>query len=114
MPPAEKLFAENLALKEEVTELRAQLAWFQRQVFAGGRSEKLAVDAPAQTKLGLPETPQTERQAQAITYERRRPAPEKRPIPAEVFAHLPVTETVEKRVLVWRGGLVARAVANAT
>jgi hypothetical protein len=30
-----------------------------------------------------------------VTYERRTPAPEKRPVPAEVFAHLPVQESVE-------------------
>ncbi len=95
MPPAEKLFAENLALKAELTELRAQVAWFQRQMFAGSRSEKLPVEIPRQTKLGLPETPPSERATQVITYERRAPAAEKRPMPAEVFAKLPVQETVE-------------------
>ncbi len=95
MPPPEELYAENLALKEENAGLRAQVAWFRRQLFAGGRSEKLPVDSPAQGQLGLPETPVAERPRQAIAYERRAPAPEKRPIPAEVFAHLPVQETVE-------------------
>jgi transposase len=95
MPPAEKLFAENLALKAELADLRAQVAWFQRQMFAGSRSEKLPVETPRQAKLALPETPQSERVTQVITYERRAPAPEKRPLPAEVFAQLPVQETVE-------------------
>ncbi len=95
MPPAEQVYAENLALKEEVEELRAQVAWFQRQMFAGGRSEKLPGDTPLQTKLGLPETTPAEPKRQVITYERRTPAPEQRPIAAEVFAHLPVQETVE-------------------
>lgn len=95
MPPAEKLFAENIALKQEVSELRAQVAWFQRQMFSGSRSEKLPVETPRQTRLGLPETPQSERPTQVVTYERRAPAPEKRPLPAEVFAKLPVQETVE-------------------
>lgn len=94
MPPAEKLYAENLALKAEVDDLRAQVAWFRKQVF-GGRSEKLPVESPVQAKLGLPDTPQIEPKAQTVTYERRRPAPEKRPLPAEIFARLPVMETIE-------------------
>ena len=95
MPPAEILFAENLALKAELADLRAQVAWFQRQVFAGGRSEKMPVESPAQTKLGLPETPPAAGPTQTVTYERRTPNREKRPVPAEVFAKLPVTETIE-------------------
>lgn len=95
MPPVEAVYAENLSLKQENAELRAQLAWFQRQVFAGSRSEKLVLDPPQQANLGLPETPQTERTRQTVTYERRTPAPEKRPIPAEVFAGLPIAETVK-------------------
>jgi len=94
MPPAEELYAENLRLKAELAGLQSEVAWFRRQVF-GARSEKLAIDSPAQTKLGLPETPQTERKTQAVAYERRAPAAEKRPLPAEVFAQLPVVETIE-------------------
>ena len=94
MPPAEKLYAENLSLKAEVEDLRAQVAWFRKQVF-GSRSEKLPVDSPVQSKLGLPETPVADEKTQTVVYERRKPAPEKRPIAAEVFASLPVTETVE-------------------
>lgn len=95
MPPAEKLYAENLALKAENEDLRAQVAWFRKQVF-GSRSEKVSADSPAQTNLGLPEiAPPAARPAQRITYERRTPAPEKRPLPAEIFAGLPVVETLE-------------------
>lgn len=94
MPPKEELYAKVLSLKAENEDLRAQLAWFQRQMF-GRRSEKLSVDSPAQAKLGLAETPQSEPNTQTVTYERRTVAPEKRPIPAEVFANLPVIETVE-------------------
>jgi transposase len=95
MPPAEKLYAKVLSLEAEVTDLRAQVAWFQRQLFAGGRSEKLPTESPGQTKLGLPELPEREATTQTVNYERRAPAPEKRPMPAEVFAKLPVLETVE-------------------
>lgn len=56
MPPAEQLYAKVCSLEEENKNLRAQVAWFQRQVFGGSRSERM---------------------------------------PAEVFAGLPVTETVE-------------------
>ncbi len=94
MPPAEELYAENLRLKAELAGLQAEVAWYRRQVF-GARSEKLAIDPPAQAKLGLPETPLSERKTQAVSYERRTPATEKRPMPAEVFAKLPVAETVE-------------------
>lgn len=94
MPPAEKLYAENLALKAEVEDLRAQVAWFRKQAF-GARSEKLVVDAPGQAKLGLPDTAAQAEKKQTVTYERRTPAPEKRPMPAQVFAHLPVAEVVE-------------------
>ena len=95
MPPAEKLYAKVLSLEAEVTDLRAQVAWFERQMFAGGRSVKLPMESPGQTKLGLPELPEREATTQTVNYERRAPAPEKRPMPAEVFAKLPVLETVE-------------------
>ena len=94
MPPAEELFKENLALKGRVADLEAQVAWFRRHVF-GQRSEKLVVDSPMQAKLGLPETPQAEPATRTVTYERRTPEPEKRPIPAKVFKDLPVVETIE-------------------
>lgn len=94
MPPAEKLYAENLALKAENEDLRAQVAWFRKQVF-GGRSEKLPVDSPVQAKLGLPDTPRDPDKTQSVSYERRTPAPEKRPMPATVFAQLPVAEVIE-------------------
>ena len=95
MPPAEILYAKVLSLEAEVAGLQAQVAWFQRQLFVGSRSEKLPAESPAQIKLGLPEVPREEAKTQAVSYERRAPAPEKRPQPAEVFARLPVHETVE-------------------
>ena len=96
MPPAEQLYSENLALKEENAELRAQLEWFKQKVFGGGQSEKLAFVNAAQTHLALPDLPVPGlRPTQVVTYERRKPAPGKRTTPAEAFAKLPVKETIE-------------------
>lgn len=95
MPPAEELYRENKSLKAENEELRAQLAWYRKQVF-GRTSEKLPISSPAtQGKLGLGEQPQSEPRMQKVQYERRAPSGEKRPMPAEVFKDLPVTETIE-------------------
>src|SRR5471032_1312422 len=95
MPPAKELYSKVLSLEAEVADLQAQVAWFQRQMFAGSRSEKLTMESPVQAKLGLPDSPQHEPKTQTVSYERRAPAPEKRPMPAEVFAQLPVHETIE-------------------
>jgi transposase len=102
MPPAEILRAENLALKREVEELKgtnALLKWqiekLQKQVFGPGKSEKLD---RAQLLFQLKEleamAEKAARPAQAVSYERRAPAPEKRTTPAELFAKLPVKEVV--------------------
>jgi transposase len=103
MPPAEVLYAENLALKSErdalqgeVLDLKRQLEWLRRQVFGPGQSEKLdrlqlllklrGVEAELAAKTAAP--------TQEISYERRVPEPEKRAAPAELYAKLPVRETV--------------------
>lgn len=96
MPPAEELYVENRTLREENAQLRAQLEWFKRKVFGGGQSEKLPPTGPAQAALaleGLTENAATPG-VQTVTYERRTPSGEKRPLPAETFAKLPVHETV--------------------
>ena len=111
MPPAAELYAENLALKarvgslaeqiggleERVAVLLQQIAWFKRKLFGGGQSEKLtAVDA-AQLQLALAELAELTAPAaktETISYERAKPAPQKRPVPAETFARLPVKETI--------------------
>lgn len=103
MPPAAVLYAENLALKRErealhgeVLDLKRQLAWLRRQVFGPGQGEKLdrlqlllklqGVEAELAAKAAAPQ--------QAVSYERRVPKPEKRAAPAELYAKLPVKETV--------------------
>ena len=94
MPPAEQVHAENLLLREEVAVLKTQIEWLRRQLFGGGKSEKLD-RAQLLLKLGeLEKLAATVRPTETISYERARPAPERRPVAAEVFAHLPVKETV--------------------
>ncbi|MEZ5276506.1 MAG: IS66 family transposase [Opitutaceae bacterium] len=93
MPPAEELYAENLQLKQRLLELQAQIEWLKRQMFGGGKSEKLD---PAQLQLKLGELQKLTGEVEAIqkvSYERRTPR-EKVPTPADKFAHLPVKETV--------------------
>jgi transposase len=93
VPPAEQLYTENLELKGKVAVLEAQLAWFKKRFYGSGQSEKLD---PGQLKLaGLDEArAAVAERTEKIAYERtaRR---EPRPTPAETFAHVPVTETVE-------------------
>ena len=81
-------------LRHENAVLRAQLAWFKQRMFGGGKGEKLDV---AQLKLdGVDDARAavTER-TETITYERSQQKKEPRVTPAETFAHLPVTETIE-------------------
>ena len=81
-------------LEEEIAHLRAQIGWLKQKLFGGGQSERLD-----RTQLQL-ELGELEKLAEAvvettklISYERAR-AVEKRPVAAEVFAKLPVKETV--------------------
>jgi transposase len=93
MPSREELYARNQQLEQELAVLRAQIEWLRRQMFGGGKSEKLD---PAQLQLKLGELEKLNAKAEElkkISYERRAPR-EKVPTPAEKFAHLPVKETV--------------------
>jgi transposase len=94
VPPVDQIIAEYPLLKQENAALRAQVAWFQQQMFGGGKSEKL--DA-AQLRLRLAELEQAAAvaQKQTITYEREKTPKAPRSVPAEAFAHLPVVETIE-------------------
>lgn len=94
MPTAEELPRAYLALAEENAALKAQIEWLRRQLFGGGKSEKLD-RAQLLLKLGeLEKLAATVRPTETISYERARPAPERRPVAAEVFAHLPVKERI--------------------
>jgi len=85
--------AEVELLRQEIALLRAQIAWLKQKLFGGGQSEKLD---QAQLRLQLAELEQRAAPpVETITYERVKPAGEKRVLPAESFAHLPVKETIE-------------------
>jgi transposase len=95
VPPAEKLFQENQELRQENAQLKAKIAYLQKQLFGGGKGERLD---RAQLLLTLGELEQLTARAEAqasrtVSYERR--PPQARPLPAETFAQLPVKETIE-------------------
>lgn len=100
MPSAAELFAQNQRLEKdlaaalgELAALKAQLAWFKQQLFGGGKSETLDRAQILMKLEGLvASAPVTK--TETVTYERRKPTGEKRPLPAETFAHLPVKEVV--------------------
>ena len=103
MPPLEAIVEENKRLRgqvstmeQEMAALRARLVWLTRQLFGPGKSEKYD---RAQLLLELE---QLQGQAQApsvetetITYERKKEGRQRREVPAEHFAQVPVKETVE-------------------
>jgi transposase len=94
LTPEQKI-AEHPLLVQRITALEAKLVWFQKQVFGGGKSEKLDL-APGQLALvGVDQArAAVVEKTEKITYERTR-SREPRTSAAETFAHLPVTETVE-------------------
>jgi transposase len=81
-------------LRHENAVLRAQLAWFKQRMFGGGKGEKL--DA-AQLKLDGVDDARAAlmKRTETISYERTKQSKEPRVTPAETFAQLPVTETIE-------------------
>lgn len=89
------MIAEYPLLLQRIAALEAQVAWFQKQLFGGGKSEQLDV---TQRQLALPGVDEARAAVTAktekIAYERAT-AREPRRTPAEAFAHVPVTETVE-------------------
>ena len=94
MPPIEAVLEENRSLKQEIAVLRAQIEWFKRKIFGGGKSETLD---RAQLMLALGALEKLEKEAaqkpQIVSYQRQSPKP--RQSPAEQFKDLPVKETVE-------------------
>ncbi len=99
MPPVETVLAENEKLKAElsekqgsIAELEAQIAWFRRQVFAGGKSEKVESRQLDMLEGLLEEAKREETAKEKVAYERRKPA--KRRSRDELYGKLPVTEEV--------------------
>jgi len=83
-------------LRQENAALRAQIEWFKKQLFGPGKSEKLD---RAQLLLKIEELEKfaaaADRPTETVTYERTKGPAQKRTLPAENFAHLPVKETIE-------------------
>ncbi|HLP08831.1 MAG TPA: hypothetical protein VK178_11755 [Opitutaceae bacterium] len=77
-----------------MTVLRAQIEWFKKQLFGGGKGERLD-RAQLLLQLGALEklAAHAEAAVQKVIYERAAPTP--RPPAGEAFAKLPVQETVE-------------------
>ena len=94
MPPVEQIYAENLALKEELSVLRAQIAWLKQKLFGGGQSERVDRAQLLLTLGELEKLAACNQQIDTISYERTKPSGEKRTVPAQTFAHLPVKETI--------------------
>jgi transposase len=97
MPPIEEVLAENATLKaklsgkdERIAELEAQIAWFRRQVFAGGKSEKVDIDQLDLLLGKLEEAKKAETAPQKISYERKAKSPRK--TRDELYGNLPVLE----------------------
>ncbi|MDQ8183897.1 transposase, partial [Pelagicoccus sp. SDUM812005] len=97
MPPIEEVLAENATLKaklsgkdERIAELEAQIAWFRRQVFAGGKSEKVDLNQLDLLLGKLEEAKAAETPPQKISYERK--AKPSRKTRDELYGNLPVLE----------------------
>lgn len=96
MPPVEVVLEENAQLKAElstrdarIAELEAQIAWFRRQMFAGGKSEKIDARQLELLLQGL-EQAKAEAKTETVTYERK--AGRGRRGRDELYENLPVKE----------------------
>lgn len=95
MPTPEQMIAEYPLMTQRIAALEAQVAWFKKQMFGGGKSEKLDLSTRQLSLNGIDEVrAAVDERVEKITYERTK-ARAPRPTPAEVFAHVPVSEVVE-------------------
>lgn len=83
-------------MHEEVARLKLQLDWLRKRLFGPGRGEtldraQLLLQLEALEKIAA----RVPAPVQTVTYERAPPRPAARPGPAELFAKLPVKETIE-------------------
>jgi transposase len=94
LTPEQKI-AEHPLLVQRIAALEAQLGWFKKQVFGGGKSEKLDLTQRQLPLSGVDDArAAVVERTEKIAYERTKPSQPRR-TPAETFAHVPVTETVE-------------------
>ena len=93
VPPYDEIVKENSSLKAENAVLKGQLAWYQRDKYGPGKSETLD-RAQIVMKLEGLAIKAVAPTVETVTYERTKPAAEKRLLPAQTFAHLPVRETL--------------------
>ena len=80
-------------MKERIKELEAQIAWFKRQVFAGGKSEKVDIHQ-LELMLGQLRSQQSiDSDAEPSSEESSKPKEsKKRRKRAETYQHLPISE----------------------
>lgn len=90
MPPIEEVLAVNAQLKGRLAELEAQIAWFRRQVFAGGKSEKVDTDQLDLLLGKLEEAKAAQAEPVKVSCERKAKAPRKSR--DEFYGNLPVLE----------------------
>ena len=94
MPTLEQALAQITTLQQEMAVLRVQIEYLKKQLFGGGKGERLdraqlLLKLDALEKLAAA----VEAPLQKVSYERTTPA--KRPPAGEAFEKLPVQETVE-------------------
>ena len=95
MPPAEQLYAENIELKLENGQLRAQINWLKKRLFGGGQSEKLDRTQLILALGQLEEADQRAKQLEKVAYERERnTVKSKKERDQKAFENLPVSETI--------------------
>ncbi|MCH6259369.1 IS66 family transposase, partial [Puniceicoccaceae bacterium K14] len=90
MPPVEDILEENAQLKGRIAELEAQIDWFRRQMFAGGKSEKVDL---AQMEFLLKGLEQAKAEAANAAKASSKGKPSKpRKTREELYANLPIRE----------------------
>lgn len=90
MPPIEAVLEENAQLKGRVADLEAQIAWFRRQVFAGGKSEKVDANQLDLLLGKLEKAKSSQVEPIKVSYDRKASSP--RRTRDELYGNLPVLE----------------------
>jgi hypothetical protein len=96
-----QLKAELSGKSERIAELEAQIAWFRRQMFAGGKSEKIDMKQLELLLSGLEQAKAEETQPKTVTYERGPAKP--RRSREELYGNLPVLEEMVTKPFAFTG-----------